>query len=198
MSELGDPKDVPQLLLLLAPGFIILWLRSRVVEGRTLDFKEQLFHFALVSAAYYGLVGPLFHSPNGIVLSEWVWRLLFYFALPAALGGVLGYVTQNDLEYRFFDRLNLRLSHRIPTAWDYRFSRLAKGTFVLVTLKDGSSAAGRMAERSFAASSRDGRDIYIQEMWEVPAGGGAWTRAEPARGVIVCGEDIRFVEVYGD
>ena len=60
MGDLGDPKDVPALLALLAPGFLILWVRSRVVEGPTLEFSQQLFHFALVSAAYYGLVGPLF------------------------------------------------------------------------------------------------------------------------------------------
>ncbi|HEX2764052.1 MAG TPA: DUF6338 family protein [Allosphingosinicella sp.] len=148
MGDIGDPKDVPALLALLAPGFIILWVRSRVVEGPAVEFSQQLFHFALVSAAYYGLLGPLFHVTWGWPLPGWLWAILFYFALPSALAYVVGLITRYGLEYEVTAWLRIPFLNRIPTAWDYRFRRVDESTFLLATLKDGTTIAGRMAEGS--------------------------------------------------
>lgn len=197
MGELGDPTKVAALLTLLAPGFIILWFRTRVVEGATPDFKQQLFHFALASAAYYGLIAPLFHVSGAVILPTWLWSLLFYALVPMLIGLVVGWITEHDWEYSWAEKLGMHFSHRIPTAWDFRFSRLPENSFILVTLKDGRSVAGRMAEGSFAASAKDGRDLYIRELWEAREDG-EWVRLEPARGLLICGEDIRYIEFFGD
>lgn len=198
MGDLGDPKDIPALLALLAPGFIILWVRSRVVEGATLEFTQQLFYFAMVSAAYYGLFGPLFHASWGIALPGSVWSLLFYFLVPLAIAIVVGRITQRGLEYVWTEKLGMRFSQRIPTAWDYRFGSIDEGTFVLATLKDGTTIAGRMAMGSYAASAKDGRDLYIAELWKAPDKGSSdWTKLEPERGALICGDDIRYIEVFG-
>lgn len=196
MTSVGDPQSVPALLALLAPGFIILWFRTRVVEGPTPDFKQQLFYFAVVSAAYYGFVGPLFHVGWGIQLPSWVWSLLLYVVVPTLGGIVIGWITERDLEYVWAEKLGMHFSHRIPTAWDFRFSRIPEGAFILVTLKDATTIAGRMAAGSFSASAKDGRDIYIKEVWEVPDSG-EWRRLEPERGLLICGEEIRYVEFFG-
>jgi hypothetical protein len=197
MGDLGDPKDVPALLALLAPGFIILWFRSRVVEGATPDFSQQLLNFALVSAAYYGVVAPLFNIEGAVELPTWLWSLLFYFIVPVTIGIVGGWITEHDWEYSWAEKVGMHFSHRIPTAWDFRFSRLAGGTFLLVTLKDGTTIAGCMAGRSFAASAKDGRDLYIGQVWEVPEGEGDWKQVKPDRGVLICGDDIRYIEFFG-
>ena len=70
MEGLGDPKNVPALLALLAPGFIILWFRTRVAEGTTPEFKQQLLYFALVSAAYYAVATTVFDVffPSTVVI----------------------------------------------------------------------------------------------------------------------------------
>jgi hypothetical protein len=196
MSDFGDPTKVAALLSLLAPGFIILWFRTRVVEGATPDFKQQLFYFAVVSAAYYGAVAPIFHVEGGLGLSKWAWSLLFYFLVPVALGLCVGWITQFDWEYRAAEVIRMHFAHRTPTAWDFRFSRLPPGTYLLVTLKDGSTVAGRMVGGSFAASAKDGRDLYIGEVWTVPAAG-PWRKLEPARGLLICGDDIRYIEFFG-
>ena len=205
MNDLGDPSKVPALLALLAPGFIILWFRSRVAEGATPDFKQQLFLFALVSAAYYGLVAPLFHISGGVRLPMWAWSIFFYVGVPLVIGIGLGWVTENDWEYAWAEKMGMHFSHRIPTAWDFRFGRLPENTFILVTLKDGQAVAGRMTDGSFAASAKDGRDVYIGELWSAPEGEGGegeeegeWTKLEPERGLLICGEDIRFIEFFGD
>lgn len=196
--EFKDAKDVPALLALLAPGFIILWVRSRVEEGRSLDFKEQLFGFALVSAGYYGLAGPLFHVPSGVRLSLWLWSLLFYFALPCALAYAVGLITRNGLEYRLSERLGIRFLSRVPTAWDYRFGAVDDTTFVLATLKDGTTLGGRLAPGSYAAAAKDGRDLYIAELWRLPGDDtGDWEPVTPAHGALICGDEIRYLEFSG-
>jgi hypothetical protein len=184
------------LLALLAPGFIILWFRTRVLEGALPEFKQQLFYFAVVSGAYYGAVTPIFNVQTGVALSSWIWSLLFYFLVPVALGLVVGWITQFDLEYWAAEKLRMHFAHRIPTAWDFRFSRLPPGSFLLVTLKDGATVAGRMQDGSFAASAKDGRDLYLAEIWTVPDTG-VWKKLEPARGLLICGDDIRHIEFFG-
>ncbi|HEX8622387.1 MAG TPA: DUF6338 family protein [Allosphingosinicella sp.] len=196
MGDLGDPTKVPALLALLAPGFIILWFRMRLVEGSTPDFKRELFYFALASAAYYGAVAPLFSIESGVALPLWLWSILFYFATPAVLGILVGWVTQHDLEYSWAETLGMHFAHRIPTAWDFRFSRLAEGAFILVTLKDGTTIAGRWAETSFASSAKDGRDVYVAEVWDIPDSG-AWVPLDPPRGMLLCGGDVRYIEIFG-
>jgi Family of unknown function (DUF6338) len=198
MGDLGDPSKIPALLALLAPGFIILWVRSRVVEGPTVEFSQQLFHFALVSAAYYGLIGPLFHVSRGLALPAWAWSILFYFAVPAALAYGIGLITKRGLEYAITERLGIRFLNRIPTAWDYRFGEVDEATFVLATLKDGTTIGGRMAFGSYAASAKDGRDLYIAEIWRLPdTEGGDWIPVMPRRGALICGDEIRYVEFSG-
>ena len=198
MGDIGDPKDVPALLALLAPGFIILWVRSRVVEGPTLEFTQQLFHFALVSAAYYGFFGPLFRLPWGLPLPSWIWSILFYFALPLAIAYGVGLITKRGLEYDLTERLGMRFLNRIPTAWDYRFGEYNERTFVLATLKDGTTIGGRLVPGSYAASAKDGRDLYIAELWELPEEeGGVWRPMESPRGALICGDEIRYVEFSG-
>lgn len=196
MSELGDPAKVPALLALLAPGFIILWFRTRVLEGATPEIKQQLFYFAVMSGAYYAALTPIFHMEGGRPLSPWAWGLLFYFIVPVAIGLIVGWITQFDLEYRVAEKLGMHFAHRVPTAWDFRFGRLPPGSFVLLTLKDGSMVAGRMLEGSFAASAKEGRDLYLGEIWTVPATG-PWEKLEPPRGLLISGDEVRYIEFFG-
>lgn len=194
--EIKDAKDLPLFLALLAPGFIILWFRTRVVEGATPDFKKEVLYFALASAGYYALVAPLFDVAGGVRLPAVLWNILFYFAVPVALGIVVGRVTERDLEYAWAEKLGMHFAHRIPTAWDFRFTRLPGDTFILVTLKDGTSVAGKMSEGSFAASAKDGRDIYVQEVWNVPDVGD-WQPLTPPRGMLISGDEVRYIEFFG-
>ena len=192
-----DPANIPKLLILLVPGFLILWLRTRLVGGVKPEFKEQLFYFAVFSAGYYGLVRPLFEMEGGLDLPLWLWGVLFYLGMPVLIGVILGLIAYYELDYRLAAKLKLHLSHRLPTSWDYRFSRIKRGTFVLVTTKDGAMVPGRLTRGSCVAASRDGGDLYVGEAWTIPAGGGPWRKARPPRGVLIRGEDIRFVEIFG-
>jgi hypothetical protein len=198
LDNLGDPEKIPALLALLAPGFIILWVRSRVTEGPMLEFSQQLFQFALVSGAYYGFAGPIFQVPWGPTLPPWAWNILSYFALPLLLAYAVGRFTKAGLEYRVTEWLGIRFLNRIPTAWDYRFASVDEATFVLATLKNDTKIAGRFAFGSYAASAKDGSDLYIAELWDLPeAEGDDWSPVNPPRGVLISSDEIRYVEFSG-
>lgn len=191
MAELPSSSEIARLAAVLAPGIVILGIRSRFREGPPVELKDSLVAYAVTSAAYYAVAFPLFHADGGLILWAWLWRLLQFFALPVLIGfGVVAF-DQRGWLYKIAKRLNLRLTHHIPAAWDYAFSSLRTGTYVLVKLTDGTQYAGKMGKQSFEAE----RDLYIEEVWSVPEQG-SWTIVQPKRSVLLCGKDIRWVEVF--
>jgi hypothetical protein len=102
---------------------------------------------------------------------------------------------QSNLFYKAARKLKLRTTHHIPAAWDYAFSQIVKGTFVLARLADGTRYAGIMGKGSFASSATAERDLYIEEVWVIKKDG-PWTPMEPKRSVLLCGKDIKWVEIF--
>ena len=159
MAELPTPIQVVDLVSLLAPGLIISAIRVRAVTVAVPDFKERLLSYGLISVGYFAAITPLFHVKSGAALAPWLWSFLQYFLIPCIIGIALAYAYQGELSYRIAGWAKLHLAHHLPAAWDYVFEKLPAGTFVLVTLDDGTQIAGRMNARSFAASSREERDL---------------------------------------
>jgi len=193
--EFPDAKHVSELLQLITPGIIITALRARAISGIAPDLKDKVLEFGIVSVIYGALAGPIFHDPHGQALSPTVWALLYSLAVPFLVGIILAYIVAYRVTYGAAELIRLPLAHHIPTAWDYTFSALPSGAFILVTLSDGTTIPGRMSKNSFASSSGDERDLLIEELWQID-GDKAWTKVEPARSVLICGKDIRLVEVY--
>jgi hypothetical protein len=196
MAELPNPTDVANLVSLLAPGLIISMIRTRAITGSAPDIKDRLISYAIISTVYFAVTTPLFNVVGGVSISAWLSSLLQNFALPVIAGIVLAYVYQWQWSYKLAERFKLHLAHHLPTAWDYLFEGLTPDTFVLVTLLDGTQVAGKMTNNSFASSSKEERDLYIQEVWEIGKKGGQWTPLIPPRGILLCGRNIKFVEVY--
>jgi hypothetical protein len=195
MSLLPNVSEVTGLASVLAPGLIILGIRNRVIGGALPDYKDRLIAYALVSAAYFAGIAPLFHINWGLKLPTYLWGGLQYLLLPVALGIVAAYVYQYELAYRIARWAGLEFAHPVPAAWDFTFARMPAGTFVLVTVGDGSQVAGRMGKLSFASSSREERDLLLEEVWQA-AEQGAWERLEPSRSILICSHDIRYVEIF--
>lgn len=186
---------MPKAVGLIAPGLIILGIRSRFRVGYALDFKEKSASYAATSAAYLAAMFPVFHAHNGFQIWPWLWQLSFYFLVPTIIGISIVIIDKSEWFYKLCKRLNLRPSHHIPAAWDFAFSGISRGTYVLVRLTNGKLIAGLMGSRSFASSAREERDLLIQEVWDIPEQG-TWKRLEPARAILICGKDIQSVELF--
>lgn len=191
--ELPKASEITALSGLLAPGLIILGIRNRFRVGSKTDLKDNLIAYAVASVAYYAAAYPIFHADGGVRLASWLWQLLQFFIAPVFVGVFAAYLDQSELFYKVANRLRLKSSHHIPAAWDYAFSSLRRGTYVLVKLSDGTLYAGLMGKESFASSATEERDLLIQEVFTIQDGK-PWTLAEPRRSVLLCGKDIRWIE----
>lgn len=183
--------------MLLAPGLIILGIRTRFKEGAVPDLKDRAVAYAFVSTAYYAVAGPLFHFQGGFALSPWLWSWGHYVFVPIVIALTIVVFDQKEWFYRIANHFGLRLAHHIPAAWDYAFSKLNEGTFVWVKLNSGTEYAGKMGARSFASSSTAERDLYLEEVWQINEGDQPWTPMKPTRGVLLCGKDIQRIEIFG-
>lgn len=114
--------------------------------------------------------------------------------MPIALGLLLGFTSSQDMISGVLRKVGLSPIHHIPAAWDYAFSRLKGETYVIVTMNDGSQVAGYYGQQSFASSTHSERDLLIEDVWELNPDG-PWTKPETARSVLLCGRDIRSVEI---
>lgn len=192
--ELPKADELQSLIAALAPGLIILGIRQWFIAGPPPTLQERAIAYAAVSAVYYAVANPLAAFMKGeIAVAAWVVDSGTYVLIPAVLGVIAAAGTKSDLTAKLFSRVGLQPVHHIPTAWDYAFSRLNSGTFILVTLSNGSQVGGLYGGASFASSSSAERDILIEEVWEVHES--EWTQPATPRSILLCGRDVRTVEI---
>lgn len=195
MDGIPDTEKLKALASLLAPGLIILTVRSSVQSGPKPGFKDRIVHYAALSAIYYAVAFPLFNWKGGVEIDISLWRILQYCLVPLAIGLILAYEAQGEWLSRLAGLAGLTLAHPTAAAWDFAFEKIESGTFVLVTLNDNLEVAGLIGASSFASSSREERDILIERVWSIDANG-QWSQATPARSILLCGKDIRHVEIF--
>ncbi len=198
MPDMKGLANVQLIIAFIVPGLIITYVRSRFITGRMGKLSEDgLAHLAL-TIVYYGLTLPLIEAivimPSGPA-KNLCWVLLIAVG-PALFGMVLGVSAQYEWIRRLAHKFGMRPVHSTPNSWDWRFSRCNDDTFIMVTLADGSTACGIFGNRSFASSDPSERDIYIQELWDVPDDGSPWTRLDPVRGVLIPAKEIRYVNFW--
>lgn len=195
--DLPTTDQILSLLQLLTPGIIITAIRSRSATGLAPDLKDRILEFAVISVIYSAIATPIFTFEGGISLGSSVWNLLYSVCFPIVIGILLAYSRGYQLTYRLAELIRLPIAHHLPTAWDYTFDGIKAGTFILITMKDGTKVPGRYKSNSFASSSETERDILVDEVWEIEEDG-SWREADPARNILICDKDIKFVEIFNE
>lgn len=153
---------------------------------------ERFLTYLTVSVIYGTLVFRLV-DPAWLTKSAPVY-LGVVFAGPAALGLVLGINIQRNLVRGLLGRIGLFTVHVLPTAWDWKFAGALEEQWVLVTLKNGISFAGLFGKESFASSSSDERDLYIQWIYDIDEDG---TWSSPGRkGVLISATEVSTIEFW--
>jgi hypothetical protein len=186
------------ILFFVVPGLVALFVRSRLIAGRTPSTKENLLIFVVLSLFYYSftifLVGPALSVQDPWFARAIIWILLVLVG-PAVFGFILGVAAQKEWATWCANKLGVTLVHVIPAAWDWRFSSITRKTFVMVTLTSGEKVAGYFGDNSFASSDVGERDLYIEEEYTVTKKG-KW-EARPERvGVLISAREIRYIEFW--
>ncbi len=185
---------------LLAPGGLILLVRSVFVIDIRVSTSAMLWRYLIASVIYYAVVSPFIPFIPVAGHSEWgpaVVGFVLIVALPAALGLLLGVVSQKELIYKALRWMVLNPVHNIFTAWDWKFSNMGD-EWVLVTLKDGTRIGGRCGRDSFISSNPDERDLYIESTDPVDGGGDRHSTSDERRGVWIAGGEISTIEFLPD
>ncbi|UYY79259.1 DUF6338 family protein [Sphingomonas sp. R1] len=188
-------SEISNAFSLLAPGFLIVSIRLRFKDGARPTFKEGLMSYAFASSAYYAAFSPVFHVNGSVELPYWLWSLLYFFVMPCLIGLAVMFIDQREWAYALAHKLKLTLPHHIPAAWDYALSRTGGPKYVILKLRDGTKYAGIYGSASFASSSKEERDILLEDVWDLNESG-AWTRLDPPRSLLVCGGDISWIEIF--
>src|SRR5262249_29872947 len=114
----------------------------------------------------------------------------------AIFGMLLGISAQKEWGSRIASWFNLSTVHVIPTAWDWRLSRVSRGgMYVMVTLSSGGRVAGFFGPNSFASSDSDERDIYVEEEYTVDETG-KWEARTEKVGVLIPAKEIKYIEFW--
>ena len=180
----------------IVPGFIVLFIRSQFVTGRSLSHSAVLLTYLTVSVVYYALLLPVVDLAPSIQQSSYG-KVLAWFALilvgPAILGLLLGVNIQTDAFRRFLRWSGLNPVHVIPTAWDWKFGGMSE-QWVLVTLKDGTRFAGFCGSDSFMSSDPGERDIYIERIYDIEEDN-RWVSCGE-KGLLVAAGEVQTIEFW--
>ena len=195
------PQALVLLLFLLVPGFVFIRVFDNLLPGRRRGFAQQVIDIVCWSFT----ILAVWMVPALIVfwLSQRVSLWLSYLLLLALiLGGV--FATPILLAYIFYRLLDKRGGilenwgiHASPTSWDWFFSnRKGNHYYVRFHLKDGKDLGGYFGERSFAASSPNAQQIYVEEIWRVDEDGRFVEPVEKTEGAMVNREDCMLIEFF--
>lgn len=193
MSDLPSAEEISTITGILAPGIIILWVRSRFRDSVLPKMSEQALSYAIVSVTYNAAAYPFFHASIGISLPSWLWFALLNVFTPIIVGVAFVFADNSEKFYEICDRLGLRPVHHEPTAWDKTF-RKRTPCYVIVHLTDGSTVYGAWVGQSFASTTSNDRDLYLDQVFNEK-----WDVVDSARSMLICNGSIRMVEfILGD
>ncbi len=120
-------------------------------------------------------------------------------ALPVALGLLASWLsdlTSPQWVHRVMSALGLATSIRTREAWNWVFRRQRTGSYVRVTLLDGTLILGKFDTSSFASSDATLRDIYIEQLWSADADGWFQEPYSNSEGVWITGTQIACIEIF--
>ena len=185
------------------PGFLLHGTLSLATPERDRPVQLLMVRFLTLSCVNYAfcswlvyLIGnarPFVTSP---LLTALAWAAIILVS-PIMIGLLSALLRQKEWVRRALQSCGLRPLHPVPSSWDYVFGSVTDCLWVMVTLKNGSSVAGLFGTGSFASSEPGERDLYLERVLNVGASG-AWTPVERSAGILLRGEDIRYVEFWTD
>lgn len=199
MPDMKELANVQLVIAFIVPGLIISYVRNRFISGRLEKLSDAVLAYLSLTVVYYGLTLPfidhILDLPAGWPKNLCWWALIA--VGPAIVGMLLGVAAQRGWVRWIAHKLGMRPVHSTPNSWDWRFGRCIGQQFIMVTMTDGATAAGVFGPESFASSDPAERDIYIEELWDVPEDGGPWTPRASRTGVLIPAKEIRFVNFWG-
>ena len=198
--KLENFSDLYFVAAVFVPGFIYTGVVANFIPARSAKEKDLLFLRYLTATAFnYAICSPLIYLlgygvifTNRPVAQAFTWFAIL-FVVPVILAMGRAWIIQKDSLGWFYRLIELRPINPNPTGWDWIFTRIDP-CFVLITLNDGGVIAGFFGAQSMASSDTERRDIYIEQVCEVPEDGGPWQPLEKSLGIHIDAAKIAYIE----
>lgn len=182
-------------LFYVVPGVIATWVYTTFIPSEQRKYGDYLVEVIVFSMFYLALffwLIALIDSAN--VRSNAVLYNLLVVLTVFIIPAVIGWGGSALSRARWVRRLVGKISHPVPTAWDYVFAS-GKAYWIRFHLKTGEKLGGYYSTESFASAFPQAQEIYVQELWRLDDITGRFVeKTDRTAGGYIKVEDCKLIE----
>lgn len=200
MPTIATKEQLIFLVALLLPGFIIASVRNAYVVQRNQTGYQEILAYIFGSTVCHVVGAPLWYLILYAQVGFWqqyACLTLVLLVIPLIIGLAWSYVIQREFIEKHSGRLGLYAVHHVNTAWDWKFSRIRAGEWIMVTLKDGTEHAGYIGSDSFIASGEKDRDIYIEQVYDLDEKN-LWSHPGRRKSLLIPYSEVKSIVFWPD
>jgi Family of unknown function (DUF6338) len=187
-------QTVQLFIVFVVPGLISMHIYRLLMPARLMDWAQSILQGLFYSSVNFVLLLPLL---------VYVHRPGFATEHPAAYWAtVMSALLVMPIAWPLLLRAAFRskwLAHRIqlpyPTAWDFYFDQ-RKPVFTLIHLNDGSLIGGYCGLNSFAGTSPNDGDIYLEAIYHVSSEGEFGDPIPNTQGLLLRKDQYSYIELF--
>lgn len=185
----------------IVPGYILYSTLESLVPRAKPDAANIVIKFLTATLIHYIIWSWLIYLMfnNKLFITN---KLIFFISAifivvlsPSLLGLVIAKLNDKKIIISLLQIMGYSPINPIPTAWDYKFSKMPATSWVIISLVDGKVFYGKFSTNSYASSEPTERDMYIEDVYLLDENG-RWVRRERNNGVLINGEQIKYIEFF--
>lgn len=180
----------------LLPGLLIVQARSFAAKARLAPVSKDGLIVALCLTVLYGLAmwgsGFSIRSSTDVAALASPEVIRNYVIFPVAIGFFFGLLERWGIIRRLLLPLGINSPLPFVSVWVELFPQIQEGTYLIVTLKDGTVYNVMVTRDTRFGSDPTNADAYFGQTYSLAD----WTPAKPQRGVYVRASEIRTIEIF--
>lgn len=179
--------------LFIVPGFISLKIYNLLQPSTYIESSKLVIEAVTYSGINYAFLAiPIyFVEKMQLINSSAFLYYLFYLVVFIIFPVTLPFIFLRIRKSKWCSKL----PHPTGKAWDYVFQK-APECWVKIKLKDGTIIGGAYSEGSFASSSPEPMQLYLNEHWVMNADEGFERPINSTAGILILSSDIVTVEFF--
>lgn len=190
--DILDKGKLLLFVLFIMPGFISMRVYRLFHPSTDSDTSKIIIDVVSYSCINCSLLlVPIYLIENySVFLTHPILYYIFYFfaliIIPVMLPIILLFIRNINI-------IKKVLPHPMGRAWDYFFSTRQQ-CWILVTLKNGKKYGGFYGSNSFASSSPEPEQIYLEKHWALDEDGDFDHELKDTLGIVILTNDIESLE----
>ena len=192
--EILKIENVVVLTVFFVPGFIYLKAYRLFIAETKTDFSKDLYEaigFSFLNAMFFAYPIYLVHKMNLIDTFPFLYFLVLLFIVVIA-PLLVAYLFSIISKKKWFGRFMINPT---KSAWDSFFSN-RESYWVLVTLKNGRTIAGKYGINSYSSTYPNPNEIYIEEVWLLNNDDGFGCIKSQTAGMLISESEISTIEFF--